>query len=134
MVTKKASAASASKKAGFGETSTGASVKAAAKEVANLGGSPIGQVTLTYGQVLGGWFRAFVATDSRSPYILATLAETRGVPFATMYCGARNYRGQNGVLITLFVSGPIPPDVIVIVTLMQEGAARYAAPILYIGG
>ena len=133
MASKKASTASASKKAGFAETSTGASAKAASKAASSATTGPIGQVTLTYNQVAGGWFRAFVATDSRSPYILATLAETRGVPFATMYCGARNYRGQSGVLITLFVGGPIPPDASVVVTLMQEGARRYAPPILYIG-
>lgn len=132
MASKKASTARASKKAGFAETSTGASAKAA-KAASSATTGPIGQVTLTYSQVAGGWFRAFVATDSRSPYILATLAETRGVPFATMYCGARNYRGQSGVLITLFVGGPIPPDASVVVTLMQEGARRYAPPVLYIG-
>lgn len=136
MVTKKASSASSTTSAGFPNPSTGDSIKAssAASSAAALSG-PIGQVALTNAQIppYASWFRAFVATNSSSPLILATLAETRGVPFGTIYCGARRYLNRDGILITLFVPGGIPPNSLVIVTLMQVGAEMYAAPVLYPG-
>ena len=91
-----------------------------------------GQVTLDNSQVLGTTFRAFVATDSSSPFIFATLAETRGVPNATMYCGHRNFGSRDGVLITLFCPN-VPANAIAIVTLMQQDAKTYASPVLYTG-
>ena len=135
MATKKASSASSSKGAGFPNPSTGENLKASsAASLVPISG-PIGQVTLTNAQIPPGasWFRAFVATDSRSPLILATLAETRGVPFTSLYCGARNYRNTDGILITLFVPFGIPADSLVVVTLMQVGAVRYAPPVYYPG-
>jgi hypothetical protein len=94
-----------------------------------------GRVSLNTSHVVPGTstFRAFVATDSNSPFIFATLAETRGIPNATMYCGTRNFGSRDGVLITLFVHGGVPGDALVIITLMQEGARTYASPVLYTG-
>lgn len=99
-----------------------------------ISGRP-GQVSLGTALVFPGTttFRAFVATDVKSPFIFATLAETSGVPQATMYCGARNFNGRDGILITLFVEGTIPPTALVIVTLLQDGAGKYADPVLYTG-
>jgi hypothetical protein len=94
-----------------------------------------GRVVLNRSHVLPGTntFRAFVATDSNSPFIFATLAETSGVPNATIYCGPRNYGSRDGILITIFVQGQIPNDVVEIVTLMQDRARGYALPVLYTG-
>lgn len=95
------------------------------------------QVTLgvNYYQWTFNWFRAFVPTDSRSPIIFGTLAETRGTGHATLFCGARSVNGRDGVLITVFVIGQPsfnPPSVVV--TLMQAGAKQYDAPVPYTGG
>jgi hypothetical protein len=91
-----------------------------------------GQAILDNSQVIGTTFRAFVATDSASPLIVATLAETRGVPNATMYCGHRNFGSRDGILITLFCPN-VPGNAVVIVTLMQQDAKTYASPVLYTG-
>ncbi|HYO62726.1 MAG TPA: hypothetical protein VER08_03625 [Pyrinomonadaceae bacterium] len=81
------------------------------------------------------WFRAFVPTDSGSPIILGTLAETRGTGHATLFCGARNYNGRYGVLLTVFVIGqPSVAAPAVVVTLLQAGARQYGQPIPYVGG
>ena len=99
-----------------------------------ISGNP-GQVTLGNALVVPNtsMFRAFVATDVNSTFIFATLAETNGVPQPTMYCGVRYFNGRYGVLITLLSPIPIPPNVIVIVTLLQDGASTYANPVLYTG-
>lgn len=80
------------------------------------------------------WFRAFVPTNSRSRIILGTLAETRGAGHVSLFCGARNFNGQDGVLLTVFVIGQ--PSVIrptITVTLMQAGATQYGEPVPYTG-
>jgi hypothetical protein len=77
--------------------------------------------------------RAFIATDSDSPYVFVTLAETNGLPPATVYCGVRNFGSRNGIMISVFTQGNIPGNIIVILTAMQQSASTYANPVLYTG-
>ena len=90
-----------------------------------------GQVALGHEVVAPGTstFRAFVSTNSLSPLIFATLAETQGVGKITVFCGPRHYGSDDRVLITLFTEGAVPPTALVIVTIMQDGATMYGQPI-----
>jgi hypothetical protein len=78
--------------------------------------------------------RAFIATDSDNPAAFIQLAETAGLPTpATVYCGVRNFGSRNGLMISIFTQANIPDSVIVILTVMQQGAQTYASPVLYTG-
>src|SRR5208282_3233129 len=76
---------------------------------------------------------AFIATDGSDPSVFATLAETNGLPPATLYCGVRNFGSRNGILISIFTQGKIFANIVVILTVMQESAQTYADPGLYTG-
>jgi hypothetical protein len=80
--------------------------------------------------------RAFVATGSKSVNCLATLNEIRTtvVPTGiTIFCGEREpfaFGDVPGVLVSVFFTQPAPPDLVLSVTLYQQGAKKYAAPVL----
>ena len=54
-------------------------------------------------------------------------------PGATVYCGSRTYLGVEGVLISIFLPSPLPPDVLFALTVYQESAQRYGQPVFYPG-
>jgi len=78
--------------------------------------------------------RAFVPTGSRSPNCLATLNETNAFAFGiVLFCGEREPAGLGGtpgVLISAFFPQPVPPGFVLSLTLYQQGATSYGAPLL----
>jgi hypothetical protein len=82
-----------------------------------------------------GNIRAFVPTDSTSQKCLVTLNEESNAALAgaTVYCGFRNYLGVDGILISIFLPSPAPPNVLFGLTVYQESAQRYGQPAFYPG-
>jgi hypothetical protein len=79
------------------------------------------------------WVRAFVETGSSSPIIIATLAECNsGNVVGPMFCGARSYGGNDGILVSIILNS-VPAHFVVIVTIAQANAKVFNAPILYTG-
>jgi hypothetical protein len=78
--------------------------------------------------------RAFVATGSTSQNCLVSLNETNDVASGTvLFCGERepaSFGGVPGVLVSVFFPEPVPPDLVVSVTLYQQGASTYGAPVV----
>jgi hypothetical protein len=78
--------------------------------------------------------RAFVPTGSRSVECLLTLNESNNaVPGIVSFCGEREppaFGGVPGMLVSVFFPEPVPPDLVLSVTLYQKGARRYGAPVL----
>jgi hypothetical protein len=83
-----------------------------------------------------GVIRAFVPTGSKSVNCLATLNEIRTNVFPTgltVFCGEREpfaFGNVPGVLVSVFFTQPAPPDLALTVTLYQQGAKKYGAPVL----
>ncbi|HKA06894.1 MAG TPA: hypothetical protein VKD71_06520 [Gemmataceae bacterium] len=76
--------------------------------------------------------RAFIETESLSPNCLATFAESDfAIATMSMWCGSRVQDGKRGVLISIFYPVPPPATFFVEITLYQEGARQYAAPVLF---
>jgi hypothetical protein len=77
--------------------------------------------------------KAFVATDSASTVCLATLAESINAPGPpTVFCGQRNYLGVDGIVIHIFYPTPASnPALLVMLSVYQDSAQRYAAPVFY---
>ena len=98
--------------------------------------APIARIELTSAQVDPAFpsdLKAFVATDSSSVNCLVTLAEMGNAPGSpTVFCGQRNYLGTNGIFIHVFFPARIAnPAIVVALTVYQEFAQRYGAPVLY---
>ena len=98
--------------------------------------SPAARIGLTSAHVDPGSpteIKAFIPTDSSSTICLATLAEAANTPgLPTLFCGQRNYLGVNGIFVHLFFSAPVSnPTVLIILTVYQESAQRYGAPVFY---
>jgi hypothetical protein len=78
--------------------------------------------------------RAFVPTGSKSPNCLATLNETNAFAFGiVLFCGEREPAGLGGtpgVVVSAFFPQPVPPGFVLSLTLYQQGAASYGAPVL----
>jgi hypothetical protein len=76
-----------------------------------------------------------VPTDSPSGTCLVTPNESPTAAFAgtTVYCGARNYQGVDGIVLTVFLPEPAPSDLMIEMTVYQESAHRYGRPIFYAG-
>ena len=78
--------------------------------------------------------RAFVPTGSLSRNCLATLNDTTDVALGTItFCALRvdqSLGGVPGVLISVFYPQPPAPNFNVTVTVHQDGARRYGAPVL----
>ena len=81
--------------------------------------------------------RAFVPTGSKSVKCLATFNETNNVQAGTsLFCGEREpaaFRSTPGMLVSVFFSQPVTPDFVMSVTLYQQGAKSYGAPVLCTG-
>lgn len=78
--------------------------------------------------------RAFVPTDSLSPNCLATFSESNfAIPGLTLFCGARVFNGQKGLLISVFPPQVIPTGLVLSVTVYQQSARGYGTPVLYTG-
>jgi len=77
--------------------------------------------------------KAFVRTDSTSVNCLVTLAETNFLPIGgtTVYCGQRTYKDTQGIFIHLFLPSPVPTDVLISLTVYQDGAQQYAVPVYF---
>lgn len=94
------------------------------------------QIQLNSAEVNGaGQIRAFIRTDSSSSKCLVTLNESANAPLTgtTVYCGARNYLGSDGILISIFATSPLPASVYYALTVYQESAQQYAPPVFYPG-
>jgi hypothetical protein len=97
---------------------------------------PIGavRISISHAQVNpdeGTVVRAFVATGSLNNKCLATLAESNFASTGiTMFCAPRNPSGHKGILVSVFFPNPPPDDLILDVTVYQEGARFYAKPVL----
>lgn len=78
--------------------------------------------------------RAFVPTGSRSPNCLASLNETTDFSFGiVLFCSEREpfgFGGVPGVMISVFFPKPVSPGFFTSVTLYQQGASTYGAPVL----
>ena len=78
--------------------------------------------------------RAFVPTGSLSPNCLTSFSESNfAIPGLTLFCGVRVFNGQKGLLISVFPPQVIPTGLILSLTVYQEGARGYGAPVLYTG-
>jgi hypothetical protein len=64
---------------------------------------------------------------------LVTLAETMNAPGPpTVFCGQRSYQGANGIFVHVFYPTPASnPALLVNLTVYQESAQRYGAPVFY---
>jgi hypothetical protein len=94
----------------------------------------VGRVELTYADVDPASLsevKAFVATGSSSPNCLATLSESNfAVDGTTLYCGARVHDGANGIWVHILLPVDFAPtELLMWVTVYQEGAQQYAAPV-----
>jgi hypothetical protein len=78
--------------------------------------------------------RAFVPTGSKGSKCLATFNETNNVQAGTsLFCGEREpaaFGSTPGMLVSVFFSQPVTPDFVMSVTLYQDGAKTYGAPVL----
>jgi hypothetical protein len=83
--------------------------------------------------------RAFVPTGSKSVNCLATMNEI-GADFPlngiALFCGERQpaaFGNVPGMLVSVFLPQPASPDFVMSVTLWQQGAKSYGAPVLCTG-
>lgn len=77
--------------------------------------------------------RAFVPTGSKSHRCLVTYSEsTGGTAGSTLYCGARTVDGVDGLLITISLREELD-DLFLSMTVFQQFAKGYGAPVLYEG-
>lgn len=80
--------------------------------------------------------RAFVPTGSKSVNCLATMNEigTNAFPTGiTVFCGEREpfaFGGVPGMLVSVFFPQPAPSDLVLSITLYQQGARKYGPPVL----
>ena len=94
----------------------------------------IGSVRILFGddEVTKNRFavRAFVPTGSSSDRCLATLSDTNfAIPGMSVFCAPREFKGQKGLLFSVFFPEPIPDGLILSATIYQEGAVGYGAPV-----
>jgi len=94
-----------------------------------------GYAELTEDHLLNpGLIRAFIPTQSVSRRCLVTLSEsTFGQAGTTVFCGARQREGVDGLLITLLLPSEAPEDLYVALTVYQQFAKGYGQPVLYTG-
>lgn len=80
--------------------------------------------------------RAFVATGSKSVNCLTSMNEilTDITPTSiTVFCGERQpvaFGNVPGILVSVFFTQPPPSDFTMSLTLYQQGAKKYAPPVL----
>ena len=98
--------------------------------------APTARIALTSADVDPGSpteIKAFVPTDSASTVCLTTLAESTNAPGPpTVFCGQRNYLGVNGIFVHIVYPAPASnPALLVMLSVYQESAQRYGAPVFY---
>jgi hypothetical protein len=76
--------------------------------------------------------RAFISTGTLNQNCLATMGDTSDVAIGTIvFCAPRQPAGLGkGILISVFYPQPPSPGLTLSMTVMQEGARRYSAPVL----
>jgi hypothetical protein len=78
--------------------------------------------------------RAFVPTGSSSPKCLASLNDSNDATTGiVLFCAERQpfaFGNVPGTLVSVFFPQPVIPNLILSVTLYQQGAKRYGAPVL----
>jgi hypothetical protein len=76
---------------------------------------------------------AFILTNSADPNCLVTLGESNNAGAGVVaFCGVRTpslYGGKPGVLVTVFFPAPVVGNLILTLTIHQNGAHRYAQPV-----
>jgi hypothetical protein len=83
--------------------------------------------------------RAFIPTGSKSVNCLATFNEiltSDPLTGMTMFCGEREpfaFGGTPGMLVSVFFPQPPPQELQLSITLYQQGARSYGAPVLCTG-
>jgi len=98
--------------------------------------APAARIALTSAHVDPGSpteIKAFVPTDSASTICLTTLAESTNAPGPpTVFCGQRNYLGVDGIFVHVVYPAPASnPALLVMLSVYQESAQRYGAPVFY---
>jgi hypothetical protein len=78
-----------------------------------------------------GTIRAFVETGSRSPFVIATIANYGPNAPWCYSCIGLDYNGNLGVLISIKFSEPVGNQHRVKILIAHEGAQRYQEPIPY---
>jgi hypothetical protein len=77
--------------------------------------------------------RAFILTDSADPNCLVTFGESNNAVAGTVaFCGVRRPSvsgGRPGVMISVFFPAPVVGDLILTVTVHQNGAKKYGQPV-----
>ena len=77
--------------------------------------------------------RAFILTRSWKQGCLVTLSESNNaVAGLTIFCGVRApslFGGQPGIMLTAFFPGPVTGPLALDVTVHQDGAKTYGAPV-----
>jgi hypothetical protein len=78
--------------------------------------------------------RAFIPTDSTSRNCLVTFSESNfAIAGLALFCGQREFNGQQGIIISIPSIEPMPTGLILSVTAYQERAHGYGPPVLYTG-
>lgn len=92
------------------------------------------RITITHDHLRPGTseIRAFVPTSSLNVNCLATLSETNFVQTSmSMFCAPRVLADQSqGVMVSVFYNFPPPDNLILLVTLYQQGAKQYGTSVL----
>ena len=77
--------------------------------------------------------RAFILTNSVDPNCLVTLGESNNAGAGVVaFCGVRApslYGGKPGVLVTVFFPAPVAGNLILTLTVHQNGAKKYSQPV-----
>jgi hypothetical protein len=76
--------------------------------------------------------RAFIPTGTLNQNCLATMEDTSFVALGTIvYCAPRQPAGLGkGIMVSVFYPQPPPPGLTLSMTVLQQGAKRYGAPVL----
>lgn len=48
-----------------------------------------------------------------------------------LYCSRANYKGAEGIVISVLLPSDAPADVVYVLTVWQKGATQYAPPVYY---
>lgn len=76
---------------------------------------------------------AFILTNSADPNCLVTFGESNNAVAGTVaFCGVRTpslYGGKPGVLVSVFFPAPVVGNLILTMTVHQNGAKKYGQPV-----
>ena len=77
---------------------------------------------------------AFIATGSPFAECLAAANGFSDVAPQTshdLYCTNASYNGAEGIVISVLLPEPAPPDVVYVLTVWHKGATQYPPPVYY---